>query len=76
MWSPIRSSRTIPPNDADKNDATLNPGFAKMVPIFHGKNTNLVFADGHVRPYLAFDPNAMTTHYGFKDDGTGYNYGE
>ena len=65
-----------PANDADKNDATLNPGFAKMVTIFHGHNTNLVFADGHVRPFLAFDPNAMTTHYGLKDDGTGYNYGE
>ena len=65
-----------PANDADKSDATLNPGFAKMVTIFHGHNTNLVFADGHVRPFLAFDPGTMTTHYGFKDDGTGYNYGE
>ena len=65
-----------PINDADKSDATLNPGFATMPKIFHGKNTNLVFADGHVGPYLKFDANAMTTHYGFKSDGTGYNYGE
>ena len=63
-------------NDADKNDGTLNPGFATMLRIFHGKNTNLVFADGHVGPFPKFDPTAMTTHYGFKADGTGYNYGE
>ena len=65
-----------PADDADKSDGTLNPGFAPMVKIFHGKKTNLVFADGHVGPFPAFDPTTMTTHYGLKDDGTGYNYGE
>ena len=62
--------------DADKNDDTINAGFTPQTKIFHGKNTNLVFADGHVGAFPKFDPNVMTVHYGLKDDGTGYGYSD
>ena len=60
--------------DADKDDYTLNPGFAAQTKIFHGHNTNLVFADGHVGAFPKFDPAVMTVHYGLKPNGLGYSY--
>ena len=62
--------------DADKDDYMNNAPFTPQTRIFHGKNSNLVFADGHVGAYPKFDPKFMTTHYDLKDDGTGYSYGE
>ena len=65
-----------PATDADKNDNAINPAFAPMARVFHGKKPNLVFADGHVGAFAAFDPNQMNTHYNLKPDGTGYGYNE
>lgn len=62
--------------DADKDDYAQNPAFATMTRIFHGKKVNLVFADGHVGTFAAFDRNAMTVRYGLRPDGTGYNYSD
>lgn len=65
-----------PATDADKNDNVVNPGFAPMTRVFHGKKTNLVFADGHIGAFAAFDKTQMTVRYGLKPDGTGYNYSD
>lgn len=62
--------------DADKSDELSNPGFSPMTKPFHGKKTNLVFADGHVGAFPTFDPYQMTTRYGLKDDGRGYDYSD
>lgn len=73
-------SNTVYPNqgatDADKNDAMINPGFATMTKVFHGKKTNLVFADGHIGAFPKFDSTQMTVRYGLKPDGTGYGYSD
>ena len=63
-------------NDSDKDDYTQDPGFASVPSPFHRGKVNLLFADGHVSAYAAFDPHAMTTHYDLKVDGTGYNYSD
>ncbi len=62
--------------DADKDDYTQNPAFAPMTRIFHGKKVNLVFADGHVGTFAAFDRNFMTVRYSLRPDGTGYSYSD
>ena len=63
-------------DDSDKDDYTQDPGFASVPSPFHRGKVNLLFADGHVSAYAAFDPHAMTTHYDLKVDGTGYNYSD
>ncbi len=60
-------------NDADKDDYGDND------PAFHGatgtKVVQILFADGHVGGFKAFDPTRMTVRYeGVKEDGTGYSY--
>ena len=70
----IASDSLYSATDADKNDYTLNPAFAPMTRIFHGKRVNLVFADGHVGTFAAFDNTAMTVRYNLHPDGTGYSY--
>lgn len=62
--------------DADKDDYAQNPAFATMTRVFHGKKVNLVFADGHVGTFAAFDRNAMTVRYNLRPDGTGYDYSD
>lgn len=72
----IASGPMFTATDADKDDYTQNPAFAPMPRIFHGKKVNLVFADGHVGTFAAFDRNAMTVRYGLRPDGTGYSYSD
>ncbi len=59
--------------DADKDDYGDND------PAFRGnsgaKVVQILFADGHVAGFKAFDPTRMTVRYeGVKEDGTGYSY--
>ena len=72
------SSKTVfaDPNNSNKDDATQNPAFATTPPPFHNGRVNLLFADGHVALFAAFDSHFMTTHYDLKVDGTGYNYSD
>ncbi len=64
--------------DSDKNDSTVNPAFAFTATRspFHNGKVNLLFGDGHVGAFAAFDAHQMTTHYDLKTDGTGYSYSE
>ncbi|PTX98168.1 hypothetical protein DB345_04845 [Spartobacteria bacterium LR76] len=62
-------------NDADKDDYGDND------PAFLGasgtKVVQILFADGHVAGFKAFDPTRMTVRYeGVKEDGTGYSYSD
>ena len=72
------TSNTVFPEgpDADKDDFTQSPAFAATPVPFHNGKSNVVFADGHCGAFTAFDAQFMTTHYGLKSDGTGYNYSE
>jgi prepilin-type processing-associated H-X9-DG protein/prepilin-type N-terminal cleavage/methylation domain-containing protein len=63
-------------NDSDKDDYTQDPAFATTPAPFHNGRVNILFADGHVGIFAAFDSNFMTTHYNLKPDGTGYNYSD
>ena len=72
----IASGSLFTATNADKDDYTLNPAFAPMTRIFHGKKVNLVFADGHVGTFAAFDRNFMTVRYNLRPDGTGYTYSD
>ncbi len=62
--------------DADKNDSMQNAPFSAMTKPFHNRRINLVFADGHVGTFAAFDATQMTVRYGLRPDGTGYNYSD
>ncbi len=72
----IASGTMFTATDADKDDYTQNPAFAPMTRIFHGKKVNLVFADGHVGTFAAFDRHSMTVRYNLRPDGTGYDYSD
>ena len=55
--------------DADPDDAgAANLPFAGKP--FHGKYYNLLFVDGHVQAFTAFDNTVMTNRY----EGLGYSY--
>ena len=69
------SSAMFTPDDADKDDFTQNPPFT-TTPTIHNGKSNILFADGHVAGFAAFDKYSMTTHYGLKSDGTGYDYSD
>ena len=69
------SSQMFDPTDSDKDDYTQDPAFTSTPTIHNGKS-NILFADGHVAGFTAFDKYSMTTHYGLKADGTGYNYSD
>ena len=62
--------------DADKNDYSQNPAFTPMTRVFHGKKVNLLFADGHVGAFGAFDRTVMNVRYSLRPDGTGYDYSD
>ena len=62
--------------DADKDDYTANPAFTAQTRVFHGRKSNLVFADGHVGAFAKFDRNQMTVRYNLRADGTGYDYSD
>ena len=57
------------PLDADKDDYTQNcvGGATNGTPFelwqVHSRGQNILFADGHVRWYKAYDPNEMTFRY-------------
>ena len=68
----ITSAKMFTATDADKDDYAQNPAFATSPAPFHNGRVNLVFADGHSASFAAFDPQAMTTQYNLKPDGTGY----
>lgn len=53
--------------DADKDDFVYNPAFDRPSPI-HGRSVNLLFADGGVRAFRQFDPEALEISY----EGGGY----
>ncbi len=72
----IAGSTLFTATDADKDDYTQNPAFSPMTRIFHGKKINLLFADGHVATFAAFDRNFMTVRYNLRPDGTGYDYSD
>ncbi len=60
-------------DDSDKDDyIDNNPAFGQKEP---DRIVQLLFADGHVAGFTAFDEKFMTVRYeGVKADGTGYNY--
>ncbi len=72
----ISSNGLFEVTDTDKDDYTQDPAFATTPCPFHNGKVNFVFADGHCGGFAAFDPQAITTHYDLKADGTGYNYTE
>ncbi|CAN5700043.1 hypothetical protein BH09VER1_BH09VER1_05100 [soil metagenome] len=53
--------------DVDKDDSTQNPAFAASPAPFHKGTVNLLFCDGHVGNFKAWDDNQMTVRY----SGTG-----
>lgn len=66
---------TFDPNDNDRDDYNMND------PAFGGgrlnHNTQILFADGHVKGYDEFNNKEMTVRYeGVKANGLGYAYGE
>lgn len=52
--------------DADKDDSIANPAFTATRTPFHKGTVNLVFYDGHVGNFKAWDDNLMTTRYSGK----------
>ena len=60
------SDNSFTQTDADKDDFTTQPpgpAFSGSMSKMHSGKSNLVFADGHVAPFPAFDSNSMTVWY-------------
>ncbi len=51
------------PDDADKDDYMQDPAFGGLTKLIHSGKSNILFADGSVRGYKAFDKDAMETRY-------------
>ncbi len=62
------ASNMFTSTDADKDDYTQNPAFPGGTIPIHGGYSNILFYDGHVAAFKAFDSKTMAVQYGGPTD--------